>query len=150
MAAANLLRLFVFIGQAMKTLRVLIVEDSRDTADLLAFWVKSAGHDVQVCETGFQAEQAVAAFLPDVVFLDIGLPDMDGRELAPLLRRANPSMKIFAATAYQSFEDRQKSKDAGIDLHLGKPLHKDKVLNLLALTAVSEEKAQDASRDGLG
>lgn len=133
----------------MKPLRVLIVEDYRDTADLLAYWVKSAGHDVQVCQTGFQAEQAVAASPPDVVFLDIGLPDMDGWELAPLLRQVSPSMKIFAATAYQTFEDRQKSKDAGIDLHLGKPLVRDKVLSLLTLTA-GEEKAQDAPRDVLG
>ena len=133
----------------MKTLRVLIVEDYRDTADLLAFWVKSAGHDVEICFTGFQAEQAIPSFRPDVVLLDIGLPDMDGWELAPLLRRDNAALKIFALTAYQSFEDRQKSKDAGIDLHVGKPLQREKVAWLLALAA-GEEKAQDAPRDVSG
>ena len=128
----------------MKKLRVLIVEDYSDTAELLALWVKSAGHDVQICDTGCQAEQVMSRYRPDVVLLDIGLPDMDGWELAALLRRERPSTKIFALTAYQSFEDRQKSKDAGIDLHLGKPVTKEKVFWLLGLT-VDEKKSQDAN-----
>jgi CheY-like chemotaxis protein len=119
----------------MKTLRVLIVEDYRDTADLLALWVTSEGHDAKVCHTGFQAEQALPSYRPDVVLLDIGLPDMDGWELAPVLRRENPSVKIFAMTAYQSLEDRQKSKEAGIDLHLGKPIRRDVILGLLGQAA---------------
>src|SRR6185312_15775842 len=130
-ATANSAVAFSF-GPAMKTLRVLIVEDYRDTAELLALWVTSAGHDAKVCHTGFQAEQVLPSYHPDVALLDIGLPDMDGWELAPLLRREHPSMKIFAVTAYQSLEDRQKSKDAGIDLHLGKPLHRADILGLLA------------------
>ena len=128
----------------MKILRVLIVEDYSDTAELLALWVRSAGHDVHVCSTGCQAEQAISGYNPDVVLLDIGLPDMDGWELAALLRRERPSTRIFALTAYQSFEDRQKSKDAGIDLHLGKPVTKEKVFWLLGLTD-GEEKSQDAN-----
>jgi CheY-like chemotaxis protein len=75
------------------------------------------------------------SYHPDVVLLDIGLPDMDGWELAPLIRRDNPSTKIFAVTAYQSLEDRQRSKEAGIDLHLGKPLHRAEILGLLAHAA---------------
>ena len=128
----------------MKKLRVLIVEDYSDTAEMLALWVKSAGHDVQICDTGCQAEQVMSRYRPDVVLLDIGLPDMDGWELAALLRRERPSTRIFALTAYQSFEDRQKSKDAGIDLHLGKPVTKEKVFWLLGLTD-GEEKSQDAN-----
>ena len=62
----------------MKKLRVLIVEDYSDTAEMLALWVKSAGHDVQVCGTGCQAEQSISSYAPDVVLLDIGLPDKDG------------------------------------------------------------------------
>jgi len=79
--------------QAMKTLRVLIVEDYRDTAELLALRVRSAGHDAEVCYTGFQAEQIMPNYRPDVVLLDVGLPDMDGWELAPSLRRDNPLLK---------------------------------------------------------
>lgn len=119
----------------MKTLRVLIVEDYPDTADLLALWVKSAGHDACVCNTGFQALQAMPGYQPDLVFLDIGLPDTDGWELATLLRGENTALRIFALTAYQSLEDRQKSKDAGIDLHIGKPIGREKVFSLLDLVA---------------
>jgi len=119
----------------MKTLRVLIVEDYRDTADIIALWVTSEGHDAKVCFTGFQAEQAMPAFRPDVVLLDIGLPDMDGWELAPLLRKDNPALKIVAITAYQSWEDQQNSKDAGIDLHIGKPIQREQILELLATVA---------------
>lgn len=124
-----------FVGHAMKTLHVLIVEDYADTAELLATWVKLAGHDACVCNTAFQAKEALPEFHPDVVLLDIGLPDMDGWELAPLLRGDNAALRIFALTAYQSFEDRQKSKDAGIDLHVGKPVGRETVRRLLDLVA---------------
>jgi CheY-like chemotaxis protein len=123
--------LFSFSWASMKTLRVLIVEDHRDTADTLAQWATTAGHDTKVCHTGFQAEQALSSYRPDVVLLDIGLPDMDGWELAAFLRRDNPSLMIVAVTAYQTAEDRQKSKDAGIDLHLGKPVYRKNILRLL-------------------
>ena len=77
----------------------------------------------------------IAPFRPDVVLLDIGLPDMDGWELAPLLRKDNPALKIVAITAYQSWEDQQNSKDAGIDLHIGKPIQREQILELLATVA---------------
>ena len=122
----------------MKTLRVLIVEDYRDTANLVAIWVRSAGHEARICDTAFAATEAMPDFRPDLVLLDIGLPDMDGWELAPLLRRENPNLTIIAITAYQSLDDRQRSKDAGIDLHLGKPLQRDKILALLVLAAAEQ------------
>lgn len=113
-------------------MRVLIVEDYRDTADLLALWATSESHDVKVCYCGFQAQEVIQGYQPDIVLLDIGLPDMDGWELAPLIRQLHPSTRIVAVTAYQSSEDRQRSKDAGIDLHLGKPVLREQVLKLLA------------------
>lgn len=133
-AAAEFAAAF-FVGRARKTLRVLIVEDDRDAADLLALWVKSAGRQARICDTGFQAEQAMPEFFPDVMLLDIGLPDRDGWELAPLLRRDNLLLKIVATTAYRSLEDRQRSQDAGINLHLGKPLLRDAILDALAFCA---------------
>ena len=115
----------------MNTLRVLIVEDHRDTADTLAKWVVSAGHDVKVCYTGFQSEEGMRDYRPDVVLLDIGLPDMDGWELAAWLRQQKPAPIIAAVTAYQSAEDRRKSKDTGIDMHIGKPVHRRTIQRLL-------------------
>lgn len=125
----------------MKTLRVLIVEDYRDTANLIAIWVRSAGHEARLCDTAFAASEAMPGFRPDIVLLDIGLPDKDGWELAPLLRQDNPDLTIIAITAYQSLDDRQRSKDAGIDLHLGKPLQRDKILELLALATADQPLA---------
>ena len=125
----------------MKTLRVLIVEDYRDTANLVAIWVTSAGHTAQICNTAFAATEAMPDFCPDVVLLDIGLPDMDGWELAPLLRQENSGLTIVAITAYQSLDDRQRSKHAGIDLHVGKPLQRDRILNLLDLAAAGQPLA---------
>lgn len=108
----------------------MIVEDYRDTAEMLAVWARSAGHDVQVCYTGFQAEQAAPAYRPDVVLLDIGLPDINGWELARSLRSV--SATIVAVTAYQTLDDRRNSQQAGIDFHFGKPVRRDQILGLLA------------------
>jgi CheY-like chemotaxis protein len=117
----------------MNILRVLIVEDHPATAELLCKWVESAGHQFQLARTGFQALQAAPKFEPQVVLLDIGLPDMDGWELAKEMRQA-PGLndpKIIAVTAFQTSEDRQKSKQAGIDYHLGKPVSKNEILAML-------------------
>jgi CheY-like chemotaxis protein len=111
----------------------MIVEDYRDTAEMLSMWARSAGHEVHVCYTGFQAEQAAPAYCPDVVLLDIGLPDINGWELADSLRSV--SATIVAVTAYQTLEDRRKSQQAGIDFHLGKPVRRDQILGLLSQIA---------------
>ena len=115
----------------------MIVEDHRDTAETLAVWARSDGHDVCLCHTGFQAEQAAPAYRPDAVLLDIGLPDMDGWELGRLLK-STCRARIIAISAYQSQEDRRRSQDAGIDWHLGKPVQRDEVLGLLSQIADAE------------
>jgi DNA-binding response OmpR family regulator len=114
------------------------VEDHRDTAEMLAMWAQSAGHNVRACHTGFQAEQAMPVYRPDVVLLDIGLPDMDGWELARSLRKLSPAL-IIAVTAYQNLADRQKSDEAGIDYHLAKPARRDDIVGLLGQVANSDE-----------
>src|SRR3569623_1278747 len=85
------------------------------------------GHDVRTCSTCFQAEQIAAAFKPDVVLLDIGLPDGNGLDLVPRLKPA----RIIAVSAYQSLEERQRSKAAGVDLHLRKPESRERILAFL-------------------
>lgn len=125
------------MASGMKALRVLVIEDYRDTAEMLAKWTSSAGYDVRVCLTGFQALQAMPAYQPDVVLLDIGLPDMDGWELARSLRSdaSGSPLTIIAVTAYQTRDDRRKSAEAGIDFHLGKPARRDEILGLLSQAA---------------
>jgi CheY-like chemotaxis protein len=115
-------------------LRVLVIEDYADTAELVAKWVELAGHATHICPTGFQAMLTAPTFRPDVVLLDIGLPDMYGWELArwfrddPALSRA----RIIAISAYSTEEDRQRSRDAGIDEFMAKPLNRSALTGLLA------------------
>jgi CheY-like chemotaxis protein len=121
----------------MRSLKVLVVEDHPDTAEMLAKWAELSGHSARVCRTGFQAMLAAPTFKPDVVLLDIGLPDMNGWDLAQSFR-ADKSLaqpQIIAVTAYQTHDDRRRSEAAGIDYHLGKPAHRNDVVGLLAQVA---------------
>lgn len=108
----------------------MIVEDYRDTAEMLAYWAQAAGHDVRICYTGFQAEEMAPKFRPDAILLDIGLPDVDGWELAKALQSLC-KVKIAAVTSYQNAEDRRRSLESGIEWHLGKPARREDILHLL-------------------
>jgi CheY-like chemotaxis protein len=105
-------------------LRVLVIEDYPDTADLLAKWVELAGHAARVCHTGVQALRVAPIYQPHVILLDIGLPDMYGWDLAREFRKdpALSQTRIIAVTAYKTQEDRRRSEEVGIDVLLGKPL----------------------------
>jgi CheY-like chemotaxis protein/two-component sensor histidine kinase len=117
--------------------RVLIVEDNRDLAESLAMVLRLWGHDVTVAFDGPAALTAARARPPEVVFLDIGLPFLDGFEVArrmrqePKLRKA----RIVAITGYGGDEDRRRSREVGIDLHLTKPVDPLDLQPLLAETA---------------
>jgi len=103
---------------------VLIVEDNKDGADTLAMLFKMMGHEVRVAYTGADGLRAAEMHFPDVVFLDIGLPGMNGYEVAQRLRALpdfNATM-LIAMTGYGQDEDRQRSQDAGFDHHLVKPV----------------------------
>jgi two-component system, OmpR family, response regulator len=128
---------FVAGGKLMRPLKVLVVEDHPDTAEMLAKWSELSGHSTRVCRTGFQALKLAPVFLPDVVLLDIGLPDMNGWDLAESLRQdaSLSQTRIIAVTAYQTKDDKQRSQDAGIDYHLAKPAHRNDVVGLLAQVA---------------
>jgi len=103
--------------------RVLVVDDNEDAADSLALVLRLAGHDVQVCHDAALVMSAAEAFQPEVVLLDIGLPSMDGYEVARRLRARpdlNP-MLLVALTGYGQDEDLRRSRQAGFDHHLVKP-----------------------------
>ncbi|HMC88777.1 MAG TPA: response regulator [Gemmataceae bacterium] len=105
-------------------LRVLIVEDHADTAATTAMLLRLCGHDCQIAGSGEAALEAVGAYQPDVVLLDIGLPGLNGLEVARKLREKAERRRPFliAITGHDREEDRQRSCEAGIDLHLVKPL----------------------------
>ncbi len=113
--------------------RVLIVDDNPDAAGMLAAAMAVAGHEVRTVGDGPSALQLVETYVPDIALLDIGLPVMDGYELAGLLRRI-PSLGrtcLVALTGYAEDGDRLRSLASGFDEHFAKPLPLDRVLDLI-------------------
>jgi CheY-like chemotaxis protein len=104
--------------------RVLLVDDNVDFASSLAQLFGVGGHDVRVAHDGTSALDIAREFKPEVCFLDIGLPDMSGHDLARRLRAAadNPTPILIAISGWGMDEDRRRSLDAGFSLHLVKPV----------------------------
>jgi CheY-like chemotaxis protein len=104
--------------------RVLIVDDNVDAATTLEILLQSLQYETCVAHTGLEALQRVPEFRPDVVLLDIGLPGMDGYEVARRMGalRKNHSFRIVAVTGWGQETDKHKSREAGVDLHLVKPI----------------------------
>ncbi|HEU4577365.1 MAG TPA: ATP-binding protein [Polyangiaceae bacterium] len=104
--------------------RVLVVDDNVDAADSLAMLLTFDGHEVHAVYGAIEALEAVARLKPEVMFLDIGLPVMDGYEVARQLRaqRSQLSLRLIALTGYGQKEDRERSLAAGFDEHLVKPI----------------------------
>jgi len=104
--------------------RVLVVDDNIDAADSLAMLLRLQGHEVEVAHDGPSALQLAASVRPEMVFLDIGMPGMDGNEIARRLRR-QPTLNglvLVALTGWGAPEDRRRTADAGFDHHLVKPV----------------------------
>ena len=118
---------------AGRSLRVLVVEDNVDAADSLSLLLRLYGHEVQVARTGPTALEMAAASRPDVVLLDIGLPGMDGYQVARRLRE-RPEFKdvmMCALTGYTPSEaDRQRQQETGFDHYYVKPVDLATLLEL--------------------
>ena len=114
--------------------RVLVVDDNVDAADTLAAVLDMMGHATQVAHDGAQALAVAPQFLPDVIFLDIGLPGMNGYEVARALRRipAGTNVVLVALTGWGAENDRSQSSAAGFDHHLTKPANLLVIGELLA------------------
>ncbi|MCU1280237.1 MAG: two-component hybrid sensor and regulator, partial [bacterium] len=112
-------------------LRVLVVDDNSDAADLLADCLRAMGHVAAVAYDGPQALQLTAQFAPEVALLDIGLPVMDGYELATHLRAQRPGLLLIALTGYGQDGDRERTRSSGFAAHLVKPINLDEVGRLL-------------------
>jgi CheY-like chemotaxis protein len=110
--------------------RVLVVEDDEDSALLLAEILGDHGYAVEVAYDGASALAKAIVFLPEVAVLDVGLPDMDGYQLAAKLRqldyaRLPAGLRLIALTGYGGDEERIRSHAAGFDVHLVKPILPD-------------------------
>ena len=111
--------------------RVLVVDDNHDAAELLAEFLRAFGHEVAVEHHSRGALSRAAAFTPDVCLLDIGLPDMDGLQLARRLRQTLPDAVLVAVTGYGQPQDVRNALAAGFDHHFVKPVDQDRLLRLL-------------------
>jgi PAS domain S-box-containing protein len=122
------------------SLRVMVVDDNEDAAQMLGMLLLSSGHEVLTVHDGPSTLTAAQDFLPDVVLLDIGLPGMDGFEVAKKMREqvTFKDVVLIAMTGYGQVSDRQRSKEAGFDHHLVKPPDFKKLQQILE--AVSEKK----------
>jgi CheY-like chemotaxis protein len=112
------------------------VDDNVDAAESLAMLLRLGRHDVRTAHDGPTALQVAEAFRPEVVLLDIGLPRMDGYEVARQLREREGMGKalLVALTGYGQDEDRRRSLEAGFDAHLTKPADPSVLQRLLAAT----------------
>jgi CheY-like chemotaxis protein len=108
--------------------RVLIVDDNRDSAELLALLLGREGHETRVAYDGQEAISLAAQFQPNIAFLDIGLPDMDGHELLQSLRSELSSCKFVAVTGYGELRTGAGPK---FDAHLVKPIDLNAVVRLV-------------------
>jgi CheY-like chemotaxis protein len=114
--------------------RVLVAEDNRDSADSLAMMLQLLGHETAVARNGRQAVELAETFRPEVILLDIGLPELTGHEAARRIR-AQPwgrEMTLIALTGWNQEEDRHRSREAGFDHHLVKPIDSATLQALLA------------------
>jgi PAS domain S-box-containing protein len=115
-------------------LKILVVDDNVDAAEMLAMLLEAGGNQTRLAHTGLAALAAASELEPDLVFLDIGLPEMNGYEVATRLR-ADPRLRdcvLVALTGWGSDDDRRQAHAAGFDRHLVKPIDGDKLHDVLS------------------
>jgi PAS domain S-box-containing protein len=117
--------------------RILVVDDSRDAADSLATLLQGRGAEVRTARDGPTALDEIVRYRPSVVLLDIGMPDMDGHEVARRARQSPESrdVTLIALSGWGQDEDRRRSREAGIDYHLVKPVDLEELGQLLTALA---------------
>jgi CheY-like chemotaxis protein len=106
--------------------------DNRDAADMLQLALQDAGHAVVVAGTAIEALEAAREFQPEVAVIDIGLPGMNGYDLARLLRAEHPPVRLIALTGYGQAGDAIDAATAGFDEHCAKPISTSALLEMIA------------------
>jgi CheY-like chemotaxis protein len=113
--------------------RVLVADDNKDAADALAALLELDNHEVRVAHSGRAALTLAQTFRPDVALLDIGMPELNGYEVAHALRQEpwGANILLIALTGWGQDDDRQRAKNAGFDRHMTKPIDPDELEALL-------------------
>jgi CheY-like chemotaxis protein len=113
--------------------RVLVVDDNVDAAAMLSALVRMLGHEVVTVHDGIEALQICEGFRPEVIMLDIGMPGMNGYEVARRLRQRNrsPQPVLVAVTGWGKPDDEMRSREAGFDAHLVKPVEELQIREVL-------------------
>ncbi|KAB7727318.1 PAS domain S-box protein [Rudanella paleaurantiibacter] len=121
--------------------QILVVDDNRDAADTLSMLLKILKNEVYTRYSGIEAVEALQTLRPQLVLLDIGMPDLDGYETCRLIRQLpiGPELTLVALTGYGQAEDRQRSREAGFDDHLVKPVDMAQLGQLLASLSASRD-----------
>jgi CheY-like chemotaxis protein len=118
-------------------LRVLLVDDNHDAVDAIAMLLESEGYEIRTAHDGVTALKEAQAWLPEVIILDIGLPGLNGYQVAQALRQSPLSSQplLIALSGYGGDRDRQLARTAGFDHHVVKPAEPDQLFALLASRA---------------
>jgi PAS domain S-box-containing protein len=135
------------VARVATGVRVLVVDDNVDAAQMLHEFLESLGHEAMVAYDGATALEVAGRFKPDVAVLDIGLPVMDGYELAVELRGrfGRAELRLIAVTGYGQDADRARSRAAGFDHHLVKPIALEALLPLLVAEPAEGAAIGDAA-----
>jgi len=114
--------------------RILVVDDNHDSALSLAMMLSIMGHETRTAHDGESAVETAETFLPEVILLDIGLPKLNGYEVAQRIREKpwGASMFLIAVTGWGQDEDRQRSSEVGLNVHMVKPVEPSELEKLLA------------------
>ena len=128
------------IKTAPKSFRILVVDDNHDSALSQAMMLSIMGHETRTAHDGESAVAEAESFLPEVVLLDIGLPKLNGYEVAQRIREKSwgASMFLIAVTGWGQEEDRQRSTEVGLNVHMVKPVEPAALEKILADLAQGE------------
>jgi phosphotransferase system HPr (HPr) family protein len=131
-------------NQQVEMARILVVDDHTDTAETAAKWLELVGHDVRIAYDGYHALDLARRQQPNYVLLDLGLPRLDGYQVASRLRRElEGPLVIIAITGYGLAEDRRRALEAGCDYVFLKPVDPDALMPLLSVASTGSGASTD-------
>ena len=129
--------------------RILVADDFPQAAETLSELLRQEGYEVQIAQDGLEAFRAAERSHPDVIVLDLAMPELNGYDAARKIREQpwGKEIAIIALTGWGQEDDRRKSKEAGFDGHLVKPVDYDKLLELLASLTNGREKLDQIAKE---